>query len=146
MSYLSSLSGRVMIIVFHTWSNRYGTEEKIQIEDSPIWGVSDITSPVQGSGGIPTQIARSADPAGSSSALFKIWTICHARDLWDIASSRVYYAHQTRAIYQVLSYAVDIEAHRDLWNRLSKTVLNKCSFILHKGLVNICNEREAKNK
>ena len=56
-------------------------------------------------------------------------------DNWlGLVQSCVYYAHQTREIYQVLSYSVDF------WNILSEIMLRKCSFILNKGLVNIWND------
>ena len=52
-------------------------------------------------------------------------------------NSYVYYARQTREIYQLLSYAVGFKAAGELWNSLSKTVLSKCSCIGNKGPVDI---------
>ena len=60
-----------------------------------------------------------------------------------LVNNCVYYAHQTREIYQVLPYSVDFKAPLELWNLLSKTVLTKYSFIWNKGHVNIWNGRKA---
>ena len=60
-----------------------------------------------------------------------------------LVNSCVYFAQQTREIYQVQSYSLDFKAPEELWNPLSKTVLSKCSFIWNKGPVNILNDREA---
>ena len=54
-------------------------------------------------------------------------------------NSYVYYAHQTREIYQVLPYSVDFKALTEIWNPLSKTVPSKCSFIWNKGPVHQIN-------
>ena len=52
-----------------------------------------------------------------------------ACELWlGFVNSCVYYVYQTRDIYQVLPYSVE------LWNPLSK-----CSFIWIKGPINISN-------
>ena len=56
-----------------------------------------------------------------------------------LSNSGVYYAHQNRAIYQVLPYSVE------LWNPLSKIVIGKCSFIWNKRPVNIWTYRKAQN-
>ena len=47
----------------------------------------------------------------------------------------VCYVRQTREIYQVLPYSMDVRAP------VSKTVLSKCSFIWNNGLINIWNDR-----
>ena len=60
-----------------------------------------------------------------------------------LVNSRVYYAHQTHEIYQVLPYSVDFKAPGELCNPLSKTVLSECSFIWNKGCVNICHDHKA---
>ena len=39
-----------------------------------------------------------------------------------LVKSYVYYARHRRRFYQVLPYAVDLKAPRELWNPLSKTV------------------------
>ena len=51
-----------------------------------------------------------------------------------LVNSSIYYARQTREIYQVLPYAP-----RSRWNPLSKTALSKCSFIWYSVPVNIWN-------
>ena len=58
-----------------------------------------------------------------------------------LVNSCVYYAHQTREIYQipVLTSAVDFKAPDELWNPLSTTILSRCDFIWNKGPVNIWN-------
>ena len=53
-----------------------------------------------------------------------------------------YYAHETREIYQALSYSVEFKAPGEPRNLLSKTVLSRCSSI-SKALVNIWNDRKA---
>ena len=58
-------------------------------------------------------------------------------------NSCVYYARQTREIYQVPPYSVDFKAPGYLWNPFIKTVLTECSFISNKGPVNILNDRKA---
>ena len=63
-----------------------------------------------------------------------------------LVTSCIYYARQTREIYQVLPCAVNFKAPGELWNPLSKTVLSKCSFICNKGLVNIWNGHKAQSK
>ena len=50
-----------------------------------------------------------------------------------LVTSCVYYARQTREIFQALPYSVDFKAPKELWNQLSETVLSKCSFIWSKG-------------
>ena len=55
-------------------------------------------------------------------------------------NSWIYYAGQTREIYQALSYSVDIKVNGKLRNPLSKTVLRKHSFIWNEGPVNIWND------
>ena len=45
-------------------------------------------------------------------------------------NSWVYYARQTREIYLLLLYSVDSKAPRELWNPLSKNVLND---VVHLG-------------
>ena len=65
-----------------------------------------------------------------------------------IVNSCIYYASQTREIYQVLPYSVNFRAPGELWNPLSKTEnsRNKCIYILgKKGHVNILNDRKAHN-
>ena len=52
----------------------------------------------------------------------------------DLVNICVYFAHQTHEIYQLLSYSVDFNVPRELWNLPSKTSLSKCSFVWHKGL------------
>ena len=52
-------------------------------------------------------------------------------------------AHQTHEISQTLPYSVDFKAPGELWNPLSKTILNKRSFIWDKGLINIPNDCKA---
>ena len=52
---------------------------------------------------------------------------------------------QTTEIYQVLSYSVDFKAPGELWNPLSKTVLNRCRFNWNKAPVNIWNDGKAQN-
>ena len=47
-----------------------------------------------------------------------------------LENSCIYYARQTREIYQVLPYSVDFKAPQEFWNPLSKTVLGKFSFFL----------------
>ena len=59
----------------------------------------------------------------------------------DLVNSCVYYARQTREIYQVLPYSVDLKAPMELWNPMSKAVLS--SFIWNKGPVNIWKYRKA---
>ena len=59
----------------------------------------------------------------------------------DPVNSCVYYARQTREIYQVLPYSVDLKAPMELWNPMSKAVLS--SFIWNKGPVNIWKYRKA---
>ena len=56
---------------------------------------------------------------------------------------RVHYARQTRDIYQVLPYSIDFKASQELYCRLRKTVLSKCSFISTEGPVSILNYRKA---
>ena len=56
-----------------------------------------------------------------------------------LVNSCVYYARQTCEIFQVLRYAVDFKAPRELWNPLSKTVLSEYSFIWNIGHVHIWN-------
>ena len=77
----------------------------------------------------------------------KIWTHCHAQDLWKLSrpckQMHFYYACQTREIYYVLPYSVDFKAPQELWNPLSKTVHSKCSFIWNQGPVNILNDHKA---
>ena len=49
----------------------------------------------------------------------KIITICHAQDLWNLTGlvdSCVYYAFQTREIYQVLPYSMNFKAPGEFWN------------------------------
>ena len=47
-------------------------------------------------------------------------------EIWlGIVNSCVYCARQTREIYQVLPYLVDLKAPGELWNPLSKTVYSK---------------------
>ena len=63
-------------------------------------------------------------------------------DWLDLLKSYLYYAHQICVIYLVLAYSVDVKGHVELWNPLSKTVLNKCSFIWNRQDVNISNDRK----
>ena len=51
----------------------------------------------------------------------------------------IYYALQTREIYQVLHDSVDVKAPRKLWNPLSKRVFSKLKFMWNKGPVNLWN-------
>ena len=51
-----------------------------------------------------------------------------------VVNSCVYYAHQTREIYQVLSYSVDLKDPEELLNPQNKTVLSKCCSIKNKEL------------
>ena len=63
--------------------------------------------------------------------------ICHAGGLWKwltLVNHCIYYACQTCKIYKVLPCSLHFG---ELWNPLSKTVLNKCGFIWNKGPVNI---------
>ena len=60
-----------------------------------------------------------------------------------LVNSCIYYAHQTHEIYQVLPSSVDFKAPMELWNLMSNTVLNKCSFVWHKAYVNIWKDRKA---
>ena len=53
-----------------------------------------------------------------------------------LVNSGIYFAHQTRDIYQVLPYSVDFKA------ALSQAILSKSSFIRNKGRVNIWNDRK----
>ena len=55
-----------------------------------------------------------------------------------------YCVHQTREIYQVLPYLVDIKAPAELWNPLSKTLLNTCNKdVIH---VIFLNDRKAQKQ
>ena len=50
-----------------------------------------------------------------TTGVLKIRKICHARDLWKLAQSCcIYYAHETREIYLVLPYTVDLKTPVDL--------------------------------
>ena len=60
-----------------------------------------------------------------------------------LVNSYVYYTHQTCVIYQVFPYYVDFKAPGELWNPLSETVINRCSFIWNKGPVNFWNDHKA---
>ena len=51
-----------------------------------------------------------------------------------LVNGYVYYAYQIYEIYQVLPYSVDFCLTRELWNLLSKKVLQKCSFIWNNGM------------
>ena len=75
-------------------------------------------------------------PLYSNNPVLNIRTICQTQDLWKLAclvTSCIYYACQTHEIYQVLLYSVDFKAPKELWNPLSKAVLNECSIISIKG-------------
>ena len=41
-----------------------------------------------------------------------------------LANSCVYYAHQTREVYQVLPYSVDSNAPEELWDKLVRKYLS----------------------
>ena len=60
-----------------------------------------------------------------------------------LVNSCVYYACQTRDIYQVLLYWVDFKAPGELWNLMSKAVLNKSGFIFDKIPLNILYDHKA---
>ena len=62
-----------------------------------------------------------------------------------LVNSIVYYARQTRVIYQVLPYSMDFKAPDELWNPLGKAVPSTWSFISNKEPVNILNDRKAGN-
>ena len=59
-----------------------------------------------------------------------------------LANNCVYYAQQTREIYQVLPNSTDFKAPGELWNLLSKTVLSRCGLILNEGPAKIWNDRK----
>ena len=52
----------------------------------------------------------------------------------DLVNNYVYSGRQIRGIYQVMIHSVDLKAPLELWNRLSKTVLIKLSFIYNKQM------------
>ena len=56
-------------------------------------------------------------------------------------NSCVYLANQNHEIYQILPYSVNFKAPGEIWNPLSKTVLNKCSIVWNKLPVNSQNDR-----
>ena len=63
--------------------------------------------------------------------------ITHTIEQFGLINSCIYYAYQTLEIHQVLPYVVDFKAPGELGDPMSKTVFSKCSFIWHKGPVNI---------
>ena len=60
-----------------------------------------------------------------------------------LVNNCVYYARQTREIYQVLPYSMNLKAPVELWNPLSKTVLMESNFIWNRGPVDIWNDHKA---
>ena len=66
------------------------------------------------------------------------------KNWFGLANSSIYYAHQTREIYQTCAASLSgFQSSGEFWIPLSKTVLSECSFIWNKVPVNIGNDGKA---
>ena len=60
--------------------------------------------------------------------------MCETGEKCFMVNSCIFYARQTRKIYQVLLYPVDLKTLGELWVQLTRATIMKCSFFGIKDL------------